>query len=130
VKDFNSGDIHGDVTINDNSSNNEYKLLANCSNEELRYEEKHRRALLNKERSRKYNIFWKSLAFSAILLLVAACYFYILDEMNTVTLAIGAAGIMIGMASLKQSDIVTNFEQRQIATLNEIHTLLRERGVR
>ncbi|MEX2964651.1 hypothetical protein [Microbulbifer sp. TYP-18] len=130
MRDFNSGDIHGDITINDNSKNNEYKLLIHCNNEELLHEELHRKQLLRNERSRKNGITWKFLAFSAFLLLVAGGWFYIQGAMNTVTLLVGAAGVMTGMATLQQADKKTSFEQRQIATLNEIHTLLRERGVR
>ncbi|WP_434155794.1 hypothetical protein [Pseudomonas sp. JZ134] len=130
MRDFNSGDIHGDVTINDNSSNTEYKLLIHCTNEELLLEERHRSELLRRERSRKNGFTWKFIAFSALLLLIAAGWFYIQGAMNTVTLLIGAAGVITGMATLQQADKQTPFEQRQIATLNEIHTLLRERGAR
>jgi len=130
LRDFNSGDIHGDVIINDNSETNEYKLLINCNNEELLHEEKHRHSLLRKERSRKNSVTWKSIAFAALLLLIAAGWFYFQGTMNAVTLLVGAAGVMTGMATLQQADKQTQFEQRQIATLNEIHTLLRERGFR
>jgi hypothetical protein len=130
LRDFNSGDIHGDVTINDNSENNEYKLLIHCNNEELFHEETHRKELLRNECSRKNGVTWKFLAFSALLLLIAAGWFYIQGTMNAVTFLIGAAGVMTGMATLQQADKQTPFEHRQIATLNEIHTLLRERGAR
>ncbi|MBN7819787.1 hypothetical protein J0A65_07915 [Bowmanella sp. Y57] len=130
MRDFNSGDIHGDVTIIDNSENNEYKLLIHCNNEELLHEESHRKELLKNERSRKNGVMWKFLAFSAFLLLVAAGWFYIQGTMNAVTFLIGAAGVMSSMATLQQAERQTPFEKRQIATLNEIHALLRERGVR
>jgi predicted anti-sigma-YlaC factor YlaD len=130
LRDFNSGDIHGDVTINDNSSNTDYKLLIHCSNEELLHEEQHRQDLLRKERSRKSWVTWRFIALSALLLLIAAGWFYIQGEMNSVTLLVGAAGVMTGMATLKQVEQQTPFEQRQIATLNEINTLLRERRAR
>ena len=130
MRDFNSGDIHGDVTINDNSENSEYKLLIHCNNEELLHEEAHRKQLLRNERSRKNRVTWKLLAVAALLLLVAAGWFYIQGSMNAVTLLLGAAGVMTGMATLQQADKQTPFEQRQIAVLNEIHTLLRERGAR
>lgn len=73
---------------------------------------------------------WKFFAFSALLLLVAAGWFYIQGTMNAVTFLTGVAGVMIGMATLQQAERQTPFEQRQIAALNEIHTLLRERGSR
>lgn len=130
VRDFNSGDIHGDVTINDNSNNTEYKLLIHCSNEELMQEETHRFALLRNERSRKSKVTWKFIAFVALLILIAAAWFQIVGEMNMVTFLTGAAGVIMGMATLQQADKPTSFEQRQLATLNEIHALLRERGVR
>lgn len=130
MRDFNSGDIHGDVTINDNSENNEYKLLIHCNNEELLHEEKHRQKLLRNERSRKNGVTWKFLAFAALLLLVAAVWFYFDGQMNAVTLITGIASVFTGMATLKQAENQTPFEQRQIVALNEIHNLLRERGVR
>lgn len=130
MRDFNSGDIHGDVTINDHSSVDEYKLLQHCNNEELLHEEDHRRKVLKKERVRKNSITWKFIAFSAFLLLVAAGWFYFHGKMDAVTLFIGAAGVLTGMATLQQADKKTPFEKRQIETLNEIHTLLRERNVR
>ncbi|MBN8413592.1 hypothetical protein [Halomonas litopenaei] len=130
MRDFNPGDIHGDVTINDNSENSVYKLLIHCNNEELLHEEAHRNQLLRDERSRKNGVTWKFLAFLALLLLVAAGWFYIQGSMNAVTFLIGAASVMTGIATLQQADKQTPFEKRQIATLNEIHTLLRERDVR
>tara|TARA_B110000977_G_C11082988_1_gene493545 strand:- start:3224 stop:3388 length:165 start_codon:yes stop_codon:yes gene_type:complete len=51
MRDVKSGDIGGDVDINDNSS--EHNLLVNCSNEELVHEEQHRNDILAKECSRK-----------------------------------------------------------------------------
>ncbi|MDD2699838.1 MAG: hypothetical protein PHH36_01240 [Sideroxydans sp.] len=130
MRNFQSGDIHGDVTINDNSNNTEYKLLIHCSNEELMQEESHRFNLLRDERSRKNKVIWKFVAATAILILIAATWFQITGAMNMVTFLMGAAGVMMGLAALQQADKQTPFEQRQIATLNEIHTLLRERGVR
>lgn len=130
MRDFNSGDIHGDVTIQDNSNNNEYKLLINCNNEELLAEEKHRHEVLNKERSRKNGVTWKFLGFSGLMLLIAAAWFLIQDKMNLVSFLTGAAGVVTGFATLQQADKSTPFEKRQIAALNEINALLRERGAR
>jgi len=130
LRDFNSGDIHGDVTIQDNSDNNEYKLLIHYNNEELLAEEKHRREVLNKERSRKNSVIWKFLGLSGLMLLVAAVWFLIQNEMNLVSFLTGAAGVLTGFATLQQADKSTPFEQRQVAALNEINALLRERGAR
>lgn len=130
MRDFNSGDIHGDVNINDNSNSSEYKLLINCSNEELVQEEAHRQDLLEDERSRRRGITWKFLGTSALLLLVAAGWFYIKGAMDAVSFIIGGAGVLVGVATLQKSDKPTAFELRQVATINEIRTLLRERGFR
>lgn len=130
MRDFNSGDINGDVTINDSSNNVEYKLLIHCNNEELMQEEIHRSNLLRNERSRKNKVTWKFLAGAAVLILISASWFQITGAMNMVTFLTGAAGVMTGLATLQQADRQTPFEQRQIAILNEIHTLLRERGAR
>lgn len=49
MRDFNSGDIVGDVNIIDNSNNNQFKLLIHCDNEELLQEEVHRWDLVKKK---------------------------------------------------------------------------------
>lgn len=130
MRDFNSGDIHGDVTIQDNHNTNEYKLLIHCNNEELRAEEKHRRKILNHERTRKNSVAWKFLGSAGLMLLIAAAWFLIQNQMNLVSFLTGAASILVGYATLQQAGKPTDFEQRQIAVLNEINALLRERGVR
>lgn len=40
------------------------------------------------------------------------------------------AGVIVGIKTLQASDTPTDFEKRQLLTLQEISTLLRERGVR
>lgn len=130
MRDFHVDNIHGNITINSKSENTKYKLLIHCNNEELLLEESHRRKLLRDERSQKNKIIWKFLFISAMLLTIAAIWFYFQHQMNTVTLLLGIAGILIGTVALQQADRQTPFEQRQNAILNEIHTLLRERGIR
>lgn len=130
MRDFNSGNIHGDVTINDNSNVSEYKLLVHCSNEELLHEEKHRRKLLRKERSRRRGVFFKFLCLAIFLFLIAAAWFYFKGELDDVTVFIGGAGVMVGIATLQGVDKKTQFEKRQIDAINEIHNILRDRGVR
>ncbi len=109
---------------------NTYKLLVDCNNKELLHEESYRNELLRKERSRKNRITCKSLVFSVLLLLVAAGWFYIKREMDTVNFIIGTTSVINIIATLERAEKQTEFEQRQIAVLNKIHTLLRERGVR
>lgn len=130
MRDFNSGDINGDVTIHDNSSKNEYKLLIHCNNEELFQEEMLRRDVLKKERTRKNSVTWKFLGFSGLMFLIAAAWFLAQGQVNLVSFLTGAAGVFVGLATLQQGDRATPFEQRQRAALYEINALLRERGAR
>lgn len=130
MRDFNSGDIHGDVTVQDSSINNKYKLLIYCDNEELLAEEQHRRNILSKERGQKNRVTWKFLGFSGLMLMTAAVWFFFQDKMNIVSVLTGAAGVLIGFGTLQQADTPTSFEQRQIDALDEINILLRERGIR
>ncbi len=69
--------------------------------------------------------------FIAALLCVAAYIWYQINgSYDMASIALGGAGVMIGFATIQQSGRQTEFEQRQIAALNEIQMLLRERGVR
>ncbi len=129
MRDFKSGDINGDVNIID-SSKNENKLLVNCSNDELLLEEEHRKNILRGERKRKSKVTLKFFGFCAVLLLIAAGWYFINGKMDIVSTLTGGAGIALGVANLSQADKTTEFEMRQINALNEIHMILRERGVR
>jgi Na+/H+ antiporter NhaD/arsenite permease-like protein len=130
MRDFGSGDIHGDVTINDHSNNVEYKLLIHCSNQELIHEEKHRISNLKRERARKNKILFKFLGFAAILMLLAAGWYFIQGKFDLVNCLTGGAGGVLALAALSQSDKRTPFEHRQISALEEISLILRDRGVR
>jgi hypothetical protein len=59
---------------------------------------------------------------------VAAVYFYLIGQSNLSSLIMGGAGIFMAFATMKVTETPTDFEQRQMASLNEIRTLLRERG--
>ncbi|WP_413665447.1 hypothetical protein ACG1BZ_09740 [Microbulbifer sp. CNSA002] len=128
MRDFNSGDINGDVVINDNS--NEHKLLIHCSNEELIHEERHRQEVLEKERSRKNGAFLKFILFSATLCVAAYVWYQFNGGHSIASTLLGAVGAITGFSTFAQSDQTTEFEQRQLAALKEIHMILRERGVR
>ena len=130
MRDFNAGNINGDVTINDSSKQEEYKLLIHCNNDELLHEEAHRRKVLYKERRRKYKITIKILAGCGMLLLFAGGWFFFKGHWDVVSALTGLAGGLFGFATLSGADTPTAFEKRQIDALNEIDTLLRERDVR
>ena len=128
MRDFNVRDINGNVVINDNST--EHKLLINCSNEELLREDVHRRELLVDERKRKNRSILKLLFISALLCVAAFIWYQINDGLDMASISLGGAGVIIGFATIQQSQAQTEFEQRQISALNEIQMLLRERGFR
>lgn len=130
MRDFNSGDIAGDVNIIDNSNNNQFKLLIHCDNEELLHEEVHRWGLVKQERNKRLTgVLW-IFAFCAVLLLIAAGWYFITGKMELINSLIGGAGVVVGLINLANADKPTEFEVRQLNTLKEINTLLRERGVR
>lgn len=130
MRDFNSGDINGDVNIIDGSGNNQYKLLIHCDNDELFHEEEHRWGLVKQERNKRFCGTLRVFAFCAVLVLVAAIWYWVTGKMELINTLIGFAGVGIGLANLAQADKPTEFEMRQLNTLKEIHTLLRERGIR
>lgn len=129
MRDFNSGNIQGDVIINDNSNTSIYIPLYQCSNEELVVESHHRKHLLLKERSRKREEFIRFLSISVFLMIIAAGFYWYKGSIDIASLLIGIASIIIGIRSVRSMEIPTEFEKRQLAALNEINNLLRERDV-
>lgn len=129
MRDFKSGDIHGDVNINDGSSTS-YKLLIHCSATGLLDEERYRRSLLDREQATRWGRVYKLLGVAVLAGLVAAVWLFLEGRMDAVTLVLGLFALVVGYAAVKGSTIRTDFEQRQIDALQEIHTLLRERGAR
>ncbi|HHT5347811.1 TPA: hypothetical protein ACTY9I_005736 [Raoultella planticola] len=130
MRDFNSGDIKGDVTINDHSTENKFKLLIHCDNDELLSEEQHRLKILAKERKRKSTLALKILAGCGILMLFAGGWYYIHGQWDLVSGLTGFAGGFFSLATICRSDVPTTFEKRQLDALQEINLILRERDVR
>lgn len=131
MRDINAGrdiNVDGDFVVNDNSQ--QYKLYIHCSNEELLAEELLRRQRLKDERKAKLNRFLAFIALAATFIFISGVWLWFNGKMDAFALVTGAAGFMVGLASLKVFERQTEFEQRQIAALSEINFLLRERGVR
>lgn len=72
----------------------------------------------------------KFLGVAAVLFLAAAGWYWFKGAIDTASLVVGIAGVLVAVATLQAADKPTGFEQRQLATLLEIRTLLRERGAR
>lgn len=120
--------VEGDMIVNDQSK--QYKLLIHCSNEELIAEEQHRYRVLKGERRAKFNMFMTTLGIAATLLFIASVWYWFHGNIDLFSLLVGGAGFMACLASFKIYEKPSVFEQRQLAALQEIHMLLRERGVR
>lgn len=117
----------GDIIVGNNNTSGS-KLWVDCSNDELREDFHHRKKLLRDERLSKWKriaIVWLAVGTIAA---VAAVYFYLVGQSNLSGLIMGGAGIFMAFATMKVTETPTDFEQRQMASLNEIRTLLRERG--
>jgi hypothetical protein len=131
LRDFKAGrdiNVSGDLVVTDQSQ--ESKPLARCSNQELFEEEKHRKDLLASERSDRSK---KSLTFMAIAALMffgAALWYWVHGKIDVFSLLGGGASIILALATIRFGDEPTPFEVRQLAALEEIHMLLRERNVR
>ncbi len=130
MRDFKAGrdiNVGGDVYIRDESS--QPKLLVLCTNEELSDERTHRKAVLSGERKRKFKRLTFTWLFSGIVLSAGALWFYANGQSNFSSLLLGFGGLAVAFASVKVFEQPTEFEQRQLAALKEIHHILRERGV-
>jgi len=131
VRDFKAGgdiNVNGDVLIVDQSQ--EPKLLFQCSNEELLEEETHRQSLLRREQSDRSAKSLKFIAVAASLIFGAAVWYWVHGKMDAFSLLSAGAGIVLALATVRLGDEPTPFEIRQIAALEEIHMLLRERNAR
>ncbi|WP_312738088.1 hypothetical protein [Stenotrophomonas sp.] len=129
MRDFNAGDIHGDVSINDNSSNI-YKNLNQCTAAELLEEEQCRLKLLREEKAMRRGRVYKLLGVAVLFGLGAAGWFFLRGSMDAVAFVLGFLAVVVAFAGVKRADTPTDFELRQAATLRDIRTLLRERGAR
>lgn len=130
MRDFKAGrdiNVGGDVHIHDESF--QPKLLILCSNEELFDERFHRKAVLSGERKRKLKRLAFAWLFSGIVLAAGALWFYVNGQSNLSSLLLGFGGLAVAFTSVKVFEQPTEFEQRQLAALKEIHHILRERGV-
>lgn len=130
MKDLNNGrdlNVGRDFIIND-SSQNTYKTIEQYSKEELIEEYRHRKNLLDSEiKNKKKKAFRNSLSVAITMVFIASWQFYLGHHgLAQLIIAIGSfiAPIVLYFKSL---DIQTDFEIRQIKTINEINHLYREK---
>lgn len=130
MRDFKAGrdiKVGGDIHIKSESP--QPKHLSMCTNEELIEELDHRRTLLSNERKRQ----WKSIAIMwlvcGVALSIVALWFYFKGDPNLSSMILGFGGLAVGFASIKVFEQPSVFEDRQLAALQEIKLILRERGI-
>jgi hypothetical protein len=129
MRDFKAGrdiNVGGDVHIHDGST--QPKLLVLCSNEELLDERAHRKVVLSGERKRKIKRIAFAWLVSGVVLTAGAVWFYANGQSNFSSLLLGFGSLAVAFASIKVFEQPSDFEQRQLAALKEIHHILRERG--
>lgn len=129
MRDFSAGgdiNIGGDIHIIDNSA--QPKLLVQCSNDELVEERRHRGMLLKQEAKAKWKRLTTAWVGAGVVLCAVSLYLYLTGDTNLAGFVLGGGGIMVGMASVKVLERPNEFEARQMAALNEIRMILRERG--
>lgn len=118
-----------DIILGNNNTSGS-KLWVDCSSDELREDFHRRKKLLRDESLSK----WKRIAIVwlavGIIAAVAAVYFYLVGQSNLSGLIMGGAGVFMAFATMKVTETPSEFEQRQMNSLKEIKTLLKERGQR
>ena len=100
-----------------------------CTNDELIAEEKHRRDVLVKERGRRRSVFLRICMVASLLFLVAVLWAWFHGSPDLVSFISGGAGIRLEIGNFRAMEKPSRFEARQIAALQEINMILRERGL-
>jgi hypothetical protein len=104
-------------------------LLRHCSTADLLIEEPFRQYKLAKERQSKL-LQMIGVAFIAALIFCCGLYYWRLEGITDLSVILTVFGVMLGAASLKRHEMLTENEEMQMYVLREIDWLLRERGLR
>ena len=131
MRDFKAGcdiNVGGDLHVGDQSQ--EFKPLAQCTNNDLFREREHREALVARERAGRNKKWLILMAVAGVLLFTAGTWYWFHGKNDLFSLLSGAAGVVLALATLRFGDEPTRFERRQLKALDEIRMLLRERGIR
>jgi hypothetical protein len=131
LRDFNNGgdlNVGGNLNITDNSQN-EHKLLDNCSSEELIAERPFRQENIKLEKKRKLKRLLPLVSFTVILILVAATWAQVTGKSELATFILTVGTIIIAFVSLKVMFDPNSFELQEQAAINKINMLLKSRRV-
>lgn len=131
MRDFNNGgdiNVNGDFNITDNSQN-EHKLLINCTTEKLLQERPFRQENIKIEQSKKIKRLKPFYALSLLLFVAAALWAAFNGQTDLVSIAMGAASLFLGYQSLKATLEPNAFQIEEQNAVNEINKLLKQRRV-
>jgi hypothetical protein len=131
LRDFNNDgqiNVQGDFNVTDNSQN-EHKLLAHCSSEELLRERPFRQENIRLEQSRKIKRLKPLYGISVILFCTAAGWATFNGKTEFSTFIMGSAALFFAFLSLKATIEPNAFQVEEQNAVNEINKLLMQRRV-
>jgi hypothetical protein len=131
LRDFTNGgniNVGGNFFVTDQSQ--QHKLLIHCTNEELVEEEQFRRGQLAREQNGKLKYTLVAVAGTACIFFIIGLYFWYTGKMERFDLFATTSGFLLAFGSLTFYTTPTQVEKRHKDALQEIHIILRERGVR
>jgi hypothetical protein len=128
MRDFtNGGDINGDVTINE-TNNNGYISFEEMNVDQLQYSLNHHQKLASEEREKINKVSFYLLGFSLLVGGILSIWYFINGGIANSMFFIGIVGVgMPVLLAIKNGERRSVFEQRQINTINNLITLIRER---
>jgi len=119
--------VNGDFTVNEGDQNN-YIPFEQCNLEQLQVAMQHHQNLAQEERKRINSISFKFLFVAIVVCLILAGWYFINGGIDNAMFIIGIIGVgMPVLLAIKNGEQRSEFEQRQINTVNNIYTLIRER---
>lgn len=120
--------VNGNFSVNEGSQN-EFIPFEQMNVEQLKYSLSHHQKLAKDERSRINTISFRLLGVALVVGLVLSVWYFINGGIDNAMFLIGLVGIgMPVMLALKNGERRSDFEQRQINTIDYLLTLIRERG--
>jgi len=118
--------VNGDLTVNEGDQGG-FIPFEEMNREQLQGSLQHHQKLAKQERSRINNFSFKLLGVAIIIGLILSVWYFINDGLEDAMFFIGLIGVGMPIAlAVKGAEQRSEFEQRQINTVNYIITLIRE----
>ena len=129
MRDFtNGGDINGNVTIVDKSSSNNYIPFEEMNVAQLHASLEHHKKLARKERANIDKACFRLFKFALAIGVILAIWYFFAGKISIAMFLIGLVGIGMPVTiAINTGEKRSEFEQRQINTINYLITLIRER---